>query len=91
MLSQGSVVQGRNVVTEIGCTGEECCHRDQLYRGGMLPKRLVAQEKNVVTGISCTGTNSTRENADTAWEQQSKGAMLIQRDKQHKNECCHRD
>jgi hypothetical protein len=55
MLSQGSVVQGRNAAKEVGSAREECCHRDQLYKGGMLPKRLVAQGRNVVTGISCKG------------------------------------
>jgi hypothetical protein len=56
MLPKGGLVfKGRNVVTGICCTREECCHRDQLYRGGMLSQRSVVQGRNVVTGISCTG------------------------------------
>jgi hypothetical protein len=84
MLSQGSVVKGRNAAKEVGSSREECCHRVQLYKGGMLSQGSVVQGRN--SAIVEAG-----ENADTAREQQSKRVMLIQRVKQHKYECCRRD
>jgi hypothetical protein len=73
MLSQGSVVQGRNAATGVGSSREECCHRDQLYRGGKLSQGSVVQGRNAA--IVEAG-----ENADTAREQQFKRGMLIHKD-----------
>jgi hypothetical protein len=83
MLSQGSVVQGRNAAKGVGSSREECCHRVQLYRGGMLPKGLVAQGKNVVTGFSCTGEECCHGGLE-----QHKGTMLSQLGNSNPREQC---
>jgi hypothetical protein len=74
MLSQGSVVQGRNAAKEVGSSREECCHRVQLYRGGMLPQGLEQHKGKMLTQLGNTGSredclytesSSTRMSAST--------------------------